>query len=97
MKALHLKIGEVGKDTWNAELWAGFPGTPGYTRIAGGASTFTRADLEADGLSETHAVDLMRTEDQPNADFTRIGERLGQMLGLAENASRIQAVQSAPV
>jgi hypothetical protein len=52
MQDLVLKFVEVAPEpnrAWTAELWSGWPGTPGASQELAGGARFTQAQLEAAG------------------------------------------------
>jgi len=105
MADLHIKVIDVpNQDAWTAELWTGFPGSPGTAKVAGGQTTYTRAQLERDDdpvtpggsplkLTKSAVLKALREDEQVNPIFARTGLRLFELLqvtGVATEWKRLR-------
>jgi hypothetical protein len=76
--------------TWKSQLWSGFPDSGGEL-LAGGADTFTQADLEAplpNGPGDRDSIlNKIRNQDNVDVSFRDIGLRLHDLLAKAGTAA----------
>jgi hypothetical protein len=84
---------------WTSELWSGFPGSAGATRLAGGG-VFTQSELESPGpggevLDKAAVLRKIREEDSEDEIFVEIGARLYELLDRTGTATEWRARRDA--
>jgi len=87
MEDLLIKIVETPDPrgpAWTSELWSGFPGAAGTTKLAGGG-IFTEAELESPGpggepMDKAAVLRKVREQDSDDEIFVEIGVRLYELL-----------------